>query len=191
MKGIYDRLIMHLDAVWPNSRKELFSWMLGPIQKTLPNFRVIRIEPLDASDPWVYVSHGAWEVDAGVEYRMEFFIMSPYETPRQVETLAMLANYHADSRYHLNLGRSVRIGRGWLEESICDHFLVSLPYPYGNELEDCQVAKDLLVKYFWLLPITTAENEYLRRRGLEALEQKFDEIELDFLNPIRRSIVNW
>lgn len=48
-----------------------------------------------------------------------------------------------------------------------DHFLVSLPYPYGPQLEHCDAA-GTHVQVLWLDPITAAEAAYRRERGLEA-----------------------
>ncbi len=101
----------------------------------------------------------------------------------------MLATFHADNQYHLDLGSTVNVGRGWLEGSNYDHLLVSLPYPYGPNLETCVINQDLTVRYLWLLPINADENRYLKEAGLEALEQRFDDAEIDALDPNRPSVV--
>jgi hypothetical protein len=181
-------LLGHLNKVWPDNEKEVFTWELGKIKDILPNFTVIRVAPRSQDEPWIYISNGAWAVDTNKDYRQEFFLMCPFENPRHVETLAMLASYYADSEHDLNIGNSVNTGRGWLEGSNYDRLLISLPYPYGPDLEIC-ILKDATVKYLWLLPINTAEHEYLCTNGLEALEQKFDEAEIDFLNPDRPPVI--
>ncbi len=189
MEKIYKGLFDHVDRFWSKNIKESFTWELGKINEILPNFSVIRISPKSSDEPWVYLTQGAWEVNSNREYRSEFFIMCPYENPRHVETLAMLASFHADPKHHFGIGSSIDIGRGWLEESDCDHLLVSLPYPFGPDLEICKPDNDITVKYLWLLPITRIEDEYLKQRGLEALEQKFDKAELDFLDSCRSSVI--
>jgi hypothetical protein len=188
LKNIYSSLLEHINNNWPDSEKEIFTWELGRIKKILPIFRVVRVAPQSNSEPWVYLTHGAWEVDFGKNYRNEFFVVCPFEDPRHVETLAMLATFHADPKYHLEVGRSVNIGRGWLEGSEYDHFLVSLPYPYGPDLEICNINDILEVRYRWLLPINRAENELLLQAGLENLEQKFDDAEIDYLDPFRPAV---
>lgn len=115
--------------------------------------------------------------------------MSPEENARHVETLAMLANFHADEKYKMNVGKSIDIGHGWMAGSLCDHLLISLPYPIGPEFETCEVDSLLTAKFFWLLPITKTEHMYLKTHGLESLEQIFDEVEIDFLDPQRDSVV--
>jgi hypothetical protein len=55
----------------------------------------------------------------------------------------------------------VNLGEPWLPGSACDHGLISLPYPWGPELED----------------------------GLAALEERFQAARLDFTNPGRASVV--
>jgi hypothetical protein len=43
--------------------------------------------------------------------------------------------YHRPGR--LGLGHTLPIGEPWLPESACDHWLVSLPYPFGPDLQTC------------------------------------------------------
>ena len=99
---------------------------------------VRRITPRGPNGIWVYVTVGAWEAteDDPEGHGTEFFILSPLETPEHVETLAMVANFHADPCYEdLAFGGILEIGRPWVEDSSLDHLLISLPYPYGPEFE--------------------------------------------------------
>jgi suppressor of fused protein SUFU len=57
--------------------------------------------------------------------------------------------------------------------SSCDHLLVSLPYPFGPELEVVANAAKK-TRILWLLPITKAERDYKIAYGLESLERLFD-----------------
>ena len=119
-------------------------------------------------------------MDLKKDYRLEFFLICPCEDALHVETLAMCAYFHSDPCYHLDLGMSVNIGRGWREGSHYDRLLISLPYPYGPNLEICKIV-NFTIRYLWLLPIDVAEEGYLQQWGLEALEQKFDKVGIDFL----------
>lgn len=186
---VYKRLAKHIREHWPENAMNFFTWELGPIQVSLPNFSVIRITPNNLHEPWVYISHGAWEVDSEPDYSMEFIITSPVEDPQHIETLAMVANFHADPVYQVHWGKSIDIGWAWLEGAKCNHLLVSLPYPFGPKLGTCDVSESLKVRYFWLLPITKAENKFLNEAGLEFLEQKFDEVGIEYLDINRASVV--
>jgi len=53
--------------------------------------------------------------------------------------------------------------------SRCDRLLVSLPYPWGPNLQTCHVG-DRHVDFLWLLPITQEECDFKVTNGLEALE---------------------
>jgi len=176
----------HLEGFWPDHPQEEFSWTLGPVEERLPGFRVRRIAPVKPMDPWVYVTVGASGAADG--NGVEFFILSPSESPRHVETLAMVASFHADPRYRLSIGRTVNIGRPWMEGAAADHLLVSLPYPYGPGLEHCD-ALDRHVQVLWLVPITEAEARYVGDRGLEALEQLLEHSNVDVISPMRRSLI--
>src|SRR4051812_17576719 len=120
MAGTPSQLRAHVDAWFPASAREEFSWTLGPIGSELPQFRVARYSAATPDEPWAYVSLGASEVERDGE-RVEFLILSPEETPRHVETLAMVTYFHADPRYGLTEAAIVDIGRPWLEGSAADH----------------------------------------------------------------------
>jgi Suppressor of fused protein (SUFU) len=179
---------LHLDEFWPDRPHEEFLWTLGPIARSLPRFRVRRIEPTARRDPWVYVTVGAWEATADDTHGTEFLLLSPSENPLHVELLAMVANFHADVRYRLRVGKTVDIGRPWLEGSTADHLLVSLPYPFGSALERCEVG-ERHIQFLWLVPITAAEADLVQRRGMETLERLLEQGNVDVISPKRRSLV--
>lgn len=65
---------------------------------------------------------------------------------------------------------------------------MSLPYPFGPDFEVC-AWKDGHTRILWLLPITPAERDLMVSAGLEALESRYDESEIDFADPNRESVV--
>jgi hypothetical protein len=87
----------------------------------------------------------------------------------------------------LGLGHTLPIGEPWLPGSNCDHLLVSLPYPWGPDLETCHVG-DRHVDFLWLLPITRAEHDLKIASGLEALESLFEERGLRYWDAHRPSV---
>jgi len=184
-----DQLRQHVTAFWPNQHAEDFVWTLGPISKVLPKFMVIRITPARWREPWKYISLGASEPALEDGRGIEFVILSKTETPRHVETLAMMAHYQADPSVRRDLGAIVRLGYPWMEESRCDRFLISLPYPLGSDFELCQLDDAHLVRFLWLLPITESEDRFIRSSGVEAFERRLEESGLDPVNPKRRAIV--
>jgi hypothetical protein len=55
--------------------------------------------------------------------------------------LALVAYFHADPRYRLDVGRTMAIGRPWPGRGVSRHLLVALPYPFGPTLEHLHVAR--------------------------------------------------
>lgn len=186
---VYEALKRHLNLFWPERNKEEFQWAFGPTRVRLPRFRVVRVAPKESNEAWIYVSLGAWEAGSNEQTGLEFLITSPEETPRHIETLAMIANYHADPRFRLHIGDTPSIGHGWIEGSACDHLLVTLPYQYGPKFEICHVDNSRHVRFLWLVPITAGEASYVRDNGAEAFEARLEEAGLDVLDPNRQSVV--
>jgi len=181
-----DAVREHLEGFWPDRPQEEFTWALGPIEERIPGFRVRRVAPVAPSQPWVYSTIGASSVDA--ETRVEFFLLAPFESPIHVETLAMVASFHADPGYRLRLGQTVNIGRPWEAGSAADHLLVSLPYPFGPDLEWCR-RDEQTVRILWLVPISEAEARFASERGSEELERLFDAEGVDVLAVSRPSLI--
>jgi hypothetical protein len=183
-KKIYSFLSNHVRNFFLGHRIAERIWTLGPILQTLPHFRVLEIAPGEKSNLWTYISLGAWE--ASETSKIEFMLLAPEENITHVERLAMTAYYHRN--HGLGLGHTFPLGEAWLDDSLCDYMLVSLPYPFGQELEICNF-NGTHVHFFWLLPITKAERDFKVEYGLEALENKFEEKELEYWRIDRESVV--
>ena len=114
-------------------------------------------------------------------------MFSHREAHEVVELLVVTAHYHRTGA-PLGLGHTINFGRSWLDASQCQYGLVSLPYLDGPSLEDLEIDSEA-VKFYWLIPVTQPEVEFKKRHGLDALEQKFDSVGLDYINPNRSSVV--
>ncbi|QTE03099.1 suppressor of fused domain protein [Streptomyces cyanogenus] len=93
-----------------------------------------------------------------------------------------------DSWAYITAGYSLPIGEPWLPGSHCDHLLISPPHLHGSCLERCPLA-DGHARILWVMPVTTAEMEYRRTDGHEALERLFDEYAIVPTDPRRPSVV--
>jgi hypothetical protein len=185
---IRSAILDHLHGFWPNSSISEENWDKGPSRESVPGFRVLKLKSNTPERPVVYVTEGCFVSEPGEHIRHEFFLMSPCEERQHVETLSMLANLHADERLRLDVGSVVSIGDPWMPGSVCDHLLISIPYPYGPKLEWLRLP-DICVRFLWALPITSREAAFAELNGLEPLEQNFDASTVDYLNPFRASVV--
>ena len=176
----------HIRRFFSGHATEVFTWTAGPIRSANEHFRVLRVEPKHPDGAWTYVTTGGWANTAESSGGTEFILSTPVAVPRAVELLAMAVYYDRDGR--LGLGHTLPIGEPWLPGSICDHFLISLPYPWGPQLQTCHVG-DRHVEFLWLLPITSREREFKTKHGQEALEVRFEEVQLRYWNAQRDSAV--
>ena len=183
-----DGIKAHISKNWPDAEQELFSWTVGGIVQSNPDFRVCRIAPSGANKSWIYVSIGASKYINTKGEHLEFCLLSPKDGPEHIETLAMVAHYHSNPSFRLELGSVVEIGDGWVEGSKCDHLLVSLPYFKGPAFEQCSI-NNHLIRMLWLVPITRQEFTYLQQNGLEALESEFEEKKIRITDPFRESVI--
>jgi hypothetical protein len=176
----------HVRRFFQGHEVQAFTWRAGPIVHTNPHFRVLRVAPTSPRGLWTYVSVGGWAATAETDHGLEFVLTVPAETPRAVELLAMTVYYHAGER--LGLGHTYPIGEPWLPGSHCDNILVSLPYPFGPDLQLCHIG-DRHLDFLWLLPITEQERAFKIAHGQEALEARFDEIGLRYWEIHRDSAI--
>lgn len=162
----------------------------GRVYDRVPGFFVHEIAPGPRYDGWTYAGVGLWEaVHEETGHGLEFVMTAAARLDRVVELLAMAAFYHAGSPdMRLGLGHTYPIGEPWLPGSRCDHMLVSLPYPFGPELEKCTWPSGH-AQLLWLLPITQAERDFKAAEGLEALEQLLEDARIDPWDPHREPVV--
>ena len=158
----------------------------GPIQSMIPGFHVIALEPGPKSEVWTYVSVGSGFFEHDGIQRLEFLITADEPSDKHTERLAMTAFYHHTET--LGLGHTFPLGEPWLPESTLDHALISLPYPFGQDLEVFCSDGDH-VHFYWVLPITAKESAFRHANGLEALESIFSETQMNYTDDQRASVV--
>lgn len=173
----------HVHEFFEGHDQQRVAFDRGAITDLLPGFHAIEVAPGRRTELWTYVSVGVALVNAP---HVEFVLTTRAQSERQVELLAMCAYYHHTEG--LGLGHTFPIGQPWLPRSTLDNFLVSLPYPFGPDLEDLSLNEGD-VQVLWLLPITRRERDFATSNGVEAIEQRFDEVALEYWNPQRNSVV--
>lgn len=178
----------HYEEAWPGRSHDAHSIGTGPIVQSLPGFEVLRFKPARRGDVWVYVSLGAWKRTLTDGSRNEFYLLSRRQDVLHVETMVMLANFHADPEFGIDCGDVIEIGRPWYPGSTAGYFYVSLPYDLGPDHEYCHTAVGD-VRLLWLVPVTEGEARLVREEGGEALEARLEESGADPVNPRRQSVV--
>jgi hypothetical protein len=156
---------------------------------TVPQLRLLEIGPGPRMPAWTYATVGCWAMNVKPGgHGLEFVMHAPVRDPRFADVLAMIAHYHESSEVELDLWHSLALGEPWTPGSTCEYILISLPYLHGPELEECRVP-DGHARVLWLLPITEAEIAFRRERGTDALEQRFEDAQVNYLDPRRPSVV--
>ncbi len=183
------KVAAHLHAFFKGQRVSIEKWPTGPDKRRVPRFAVARVDPGPrVPGLWTYVSLGCWTAAHDGEHGLEFAVAVDNENPRLVELLAMTAYYRCGPpSQRLDLGHTVPIGEPWLPGASCDHLLVSLPYPFGPELEVCNW-RGGHARILWLVPITESERDYKTANGQEELEQIFESTEIRYWDPLRSPV---
>jgi hypothetical protein len=118
---------------------------------------------------------------------LELHLVSPRPAGELERVLIPVAHYYRTGSSP-GVGHTVNVGQSWLDESARDHALVSLPYLDGPDLENRSLSDGSTVECAWLIPITSAEVQYTKKRGLEALEERFETSGFDYRDPHRLSV---
>jgi hypothetical protein len=178
----------HLRHGFPGQRVVVQGWRTDAMSS--PHVRVLRVDPESRGGLWLHVSSGASVPAPGSSAYgsagSEFVLVTPFKTLRAVELLAMVVYFHGVQE--LTVGDTVSVGEPWLPGSTCGHLLVSSPYLLADELWTLSLP-GREVRFRWVIPITAAERAYIRERGLDALEQRFEEAGLEYWDPHRSSVV--
>lgn len=156
----------------------------GPVHELPDGFHVLEFPPRGATAAWVYATCGMSPVE--VSGPIELHLLAPAADEAHVELLTVCAHYHVTGA-RLGLHHTVNFGRPWLPGSACDRGFISLPYPFGPELERFSMGGHV-TRCLWLMPVTAEEVEFKKRRGVEALEQRFEERGVNCVDPLRASV---
>jgi hypothetical protein len=176
----------HYETIWSQCGNTMH-WALGPIHELPKDFCIVEIESPSDSHTWLYGTCGMSQPND--DDPLELHLLSPLQDNSNVELLTMASHYHRTGS-RLGLGHTVNFGRPWLLDSTCGYGLVSLPYVYGSALEYCHNSvSNKCIRFLWLLPITEREREYKKQHGLEALEIEFEKAMVNYLDPVRISVV--
>ncbi|MFC7584392.1 suppressor of fused domain protein [Nonomuraea antimicrobica] len=161
-------------------------WEVGPIKERLPDFQIRRVHPLGPGHGYMYFSVGAFASSA--EPGWEFFIKAPTDSMRHVETLAVVAHYHAFPQHRLSPGSIVDLGRPWSEGSEHRHLLVSWPHSLDTRTATCATALGEIT-FLWLVAISESEAAFARRFGVDPLEDRLESAGVNVIDPLRESVV--
>ena len=183
-KEYFEKLKRHFENYFKIKGQKI-TWNKGPHEKLHPEFYILEFSPNQIHEFWIYCTIGM-SADYSEENLVELFIFSPRQEVTIAELLTITASYHRNV-LPLNLHHTVNIGQPWLDNSKCGYGFISLPYLDGEELEIAQIAEKT-VNCYWLIPITEKERNYKIDHGVEALEQLFEEKQLDYLNPERSDL---
>ncbi len=159
----------------------------------VPGLRILEAPPGKRVDVASYLTLGCWEAVQTLGVGCEFVLAAREPDPIHVQSLAAAAIAHCGTPAgRLDRGSVVTLAGPWLPGSECDRLLVTLPYPYGPELEYCRWrvrGQAQAARVLWLMPITAAEAVYVATDSVEALEARFEQLGVNFADPGRPSAV--
>jgi hypothetical protein len=177
-------LLAHYCAHWQTQPIHLRS-SRPAVRQIAATFQVLEFAPSAQRAMWTYATCGMSSWRFGQP--LELHLFSAQQDNGLVDLLTTVADYH-QTGHALGLGHTVNFGVPWQSDSRCSYGLVSLPYLDGPALEELHVGPRQ-VSCYWLVPITKAERDFKRDFGVEALEELFDQVPLDYLAPSRASVV--
>lgn len=178
------RIQNHYEKIWQVTA-EVCEIPSGRNREIPDHFFVLRFPPHGDREMWTYATCGmSIETDG---FGVELHIFSPVDAFEIVELLTAAAHYHRTAA-RLNQGHTINIGRPWLPGSQCQHALLSLPYIDGPDLQILEFDVHR-IDCLWLVPITLEELEFKKLHGVDALEDRFDAVQLKYLAVDRSSVV--
>jgi hypothetical protein len=172
----------HYEAYFDREGEEL-TWPHGPAAHRMGAFRVLEVAPGERTQLWTYASVGAFVLR---EPGLELLLLIAERSTRAVELVTIAAAHH--QARGLRAGERIALGEPWIDGAMCDALLVSARTPFGAALERAQ-AGGRAVQVLWLLPITPAERRFAAERGVEELEQLFDDSPPEYWRRDRASVV--
>lgn len=183
---IYKKVVTeHYISNWGEDFQEK-TWSKGPILKLVPDFTILEFRPTSDRKMWTYATNGMSSFESSS--RIELHMFSSTQDENILELLSAICYYHRKDKA-LGLSHTVNFGRPWQDDSKASYGLISLPYLDGPSLEVLDLGGGKQVCFYWLIPITREEVNFKKSFGIDALEEKFDEHQFNYLAPHRQSVV--
>lgn len=177
-------VVRHYEQFWRTGGRNV-NFTVGPRSNLPKDFGVLEFEPHADRSMWTYAT--CCMSSENDDDPIELHIFSPKQSIEPVELLVATAHYHR-TVHLLGVGHTVNFGKPWIEDSPSEYGLISLPYLDGPELENLELPNGKVVQCLWLIPIMKSEVDFKKKKGLEALENCFEEARFDYLDPKRRSV---
>lgn len=183
-KKYLEDIEQHYVRLW-GAIEERFTPEASRENEFLPGFSICAFSPNQKHDFWRYATVGM--SDHRAAHPLELHLFARENNPRMAELLTMVSHFHL-SGSRLGLSHIVNFGEPWLDSSLCTWGFISLPYLDGPHFEWLNRG-DHGVRFLWLIPITEAERNYLKQKGVEAFEEKLEEADFDYLDPARECVI--
>jgi hypothetical protein len=146
-------------------------------------FCVLRFGPTATSRLWHYATCGmsAAQDDA----KLELHLLSPDPGSGLAELLAAVAKAHRATAA-LGLHSTIGFGRPWWPGSVCNCGLILPPIASEQALEWLG-EPGAGVRFLRLVPVAGQEVEFMKKYGIEALEEMFAASGVNLVDPHRKS----
>lgn len=186
---VHDQLFAHYERMWPERAVTSVHWTPEHMATRLPDLHIAKVAPAEPGQAWVFATIGAWRATESESHGLEFVAVARSEAAAVITHLGQLAYYHAGPpENRLGVGHTLSIGEGWVPDSPLDALLVTLPYLWGPALEHCQLPRRH-IQVLWAIPIYESERIFRRENDLDALEQRFEDVSFDYLDPFRDPVI--
>jgi hypothetical protein len=183
MTSYASSLLEHYHNVWAADMEKV-PFDGGPIGDLPADFAVMACPPHGSRRMWAYATLCTSQPnDAEC---IELHLFSRFRADQLAELLVAMAHYHRTGS-PLGLNHTLNFGRPWFPNSNCDHGLISLPYLDGPKLEWAEI-ESRSVRFLWVIPITADEVAYKQNKGIQALEERFEQAHFDYADPSRSSV---
>ncbi|MBL8937990.1 MAG: suppressor of fused domain protein [Archangium sp.] len=186
MKTYRAALLAHYErrfaaSVWARQWHEPPHPSLSPLP---PEFEVRKYKR--SADTALYATVCMSDADAPTPLELHIIAADDEATgSRSVFLLTVTAHFHRTG-HNLDIGHTVNFGEPWVPGGACSRALISRPYLDGPKFEREPTRG---IRCAWLVPVTDSEVSYKKEFGLEALESKFETMQIDALDWTRPSVV--
>ncbi len=167
-------------------RGNILHWQHGSTGKLHEQFFILELPHNNKHEMWTYATVGM-SAEREDEDLVELIVYTSTQDHSIAELLTLAASFHRNDE-PLGLHHTVNVGKGMSSTPNCDHGFISLPYLDGEALELFEFGQRTTHVY-WFIPITERERDYKIENGCEALEQLFEDKQLNYVDFNRGSLV--
>ncbi len=186
MNELLNNIKKEYETLWGKASREIKPDVSANILKDFPELKILEFPPSRLHKNWIYATLGMSSIATNTNELPEVHIYASEKSSDSIAAITSLISYSLHQP--LKFCTIFPCFKDNKKHSGCSYITLAYPECDGEGFKEIFFDKKEVL-FIWLLPITHNEKKLIEEKGLEALEDKLFEKNIEDYNWDRKSLV--